>query len=269
MPNDGMPIDGTAPIYGALKARLQSGEACFGFWCHLFSNIATELLAEVGFDCALIDLEHGAGSYLDAIAQMQAMKAAGCTPLLRVPSNEPVSIKRALDAGAAGLMIPSISSAEEARAAVAACFYPPKGMRGAAPGIIRATDYGLRAADYVAGIDEKLLTVLQIETVAGVEAIDDIAAVEGVDVLFVGPMDLSADAGHFGRTDHPEVLALIERVEQAAQRHGKALGSIIVPGRSAEQLLANGHRLILGHSDLDFLRQGATDALAMLRGLAR
>jgi 4-hydroxy-2-oxoheptanedioate aldolase len=263
-----MPTSGTAPIYGRLKQRLRSGEACFGFWCHLFSGMASELLAEVGFDCTLIDLEHGAGSYLDAVAQMQAVKGAGCTPLIRVPSNEPVAIKRALDIGAAGIMVPAVSTVAEAEAAVAACRYPPKGIRGAAPGIVRATDYGLKAADYVAEINEKLLVILQIETVRGVENIDAIAAVEGVDVLFVGPMDLSADAGHFGRTEHPEVQALIERVEAAAAQHGRALGSIIVPGRSAEQLLAKGHRLILGHSDLDFLRVGATEALAHLRGLA-
>ncbi len=263
-----MSSPGTAPIYGRLKQRLQAGEACFGFWCHLFSGIASELLAEVGFDCALIDLEHGAGSYLDAIAQMQAIKGAGCTPLIRVPSNEPVAVKRALDAGAAGIMIPAVSTRAEAEAAVAACRYPPQGIRGAAPGIIRATEFGLRAADYVERINEDLLVILQIETVRGVENIDAIASVAGVDVLFVGPMDLSADAGHFGKTDHPEVQALIERIEAAGARHGRALGSIIVPGRSAEALLAKGHRLILGHSDLDFLRDGATAALRHLRGLA-
>jgi 4-hydroxy-2-oxoheptanedioate aldolase len=263
-----MQADGSLPTYGTLKERLRSGEACFGFWAHLYSPLASELLAAAGFDCVMIDLEHGGGSYLDAISQMQAVKGHACTPLLRVPWNDPVEIKRALDAGAMGVMVPAVSSAEEAKAAVAACKYPPLGMRGAAPGVIRAADYGLKAGDYLREIDAKVLTILQIETVRGVEAIDEICAVEGVDMVFVGPMDLSADAGRIGQTDHAEVQALIERVEQAAPKRGVALGSIVFPGRTVPQLLDRGHRLILSHSDLDFLREGARTALAEMRAAA-
>ncbi|WP_375596004.1 aldolase/citrate lyase family protein [Algihabitans albus] len=254
--------------YGDLKARLVAGQPCFGFWSQLSASMATEILAEAGFDCVMVDLEHGAGSYRDAVAQFQAVKGTACTPLLRVPWNDPVEIKRALDSGAAGVMIPAVSSPEEAAAAVAACKYPPEGLRGAAPGIVRATAFGLQTDDYLATINEKLLVIAQIETLRGVEAIEEIAAVPGVDVLFIGPMDLSADAGLLGQTEHPDVQALIERVETAAVAAGRVLGSIVFPGRSAAQLLARGHRLILGHSDVEFVRNGAVAALADLRKLS-
>jgi 2-keto-3-deoxy-L-rhamnonate aldolase RhmA len=254
--------------YGALKTRLSAGEVAFAFWSHLVSPSACELLAQAGFDAVLIDMEHGSGSYTEAIAQMRAVQGAGCTSLLRVPWNDPVEIKRALDAGAAGIMVPAVSSAAEARAAVSACRYPPRGTRGAAPGVIRASGYGRQAADYARTIDEALLVIVQIETVAGVEAVDEIAAVDGVDMLFAGPMDLSGDAGLLGEFEHPEVVAMIERIEEAAGRHGRLLGSIVFPGRDVASLLSRGCRLIVSHSDLDFLREGARKALATMHGLA-
>ncbi|WP_119165761.1 HpcH/HpaI aldolase family protein [Algihabitans albus] len=256
------------PPYGDLKARLIAGEPCFGVWCELYASMATEILAEAGFDCLLVDLEHGSGSYRDAVSQLQAIKGTGCTPLIRVPWNDPVAIKRTLDIGAAGVMIPAISSPEEAEAAVAACKYPPEGFRGAAPGIVRATAFGLKADDYLAGINDKLLIVAQIETQRGVEAVEEIASVEGLDLLFIGPMDLSADIGLLGQTEHPKVQALIERVETATLEAGRALGSIVFPGRSASDLLARGHRLIVGQSDVDFIRNGALAALAEARKLS-
>ncbi len=256
------------PPYGDLKTRLRAGEPCFGFWCQLFAPMASELLAGAGFDCVMIDLEHGAGSYRDAVAQMQAVKGSACTPLLRVPWNDAVEIKRALDIGAAGVMVPAVSSAAEAEAAVAACKYPPAGVRGAAPAVVRASDYGLRTADYLAEINQQVLVIAQIETVRGVEAIEEIAAVDGLDLLFIGPMDLSADAGHLGETEHPEVRALIERVERAALQAGRLLGSIVFPGAPAAALLERGHRLILAHSDVELLRDSARAGVAEMRGLA-
>ncbi|WP_421709877.1 HpcH/HpaI aldolase family protein [Algihabitans sp.] len=254
--------------YGDLKARLAAGLPCFGVWCQLYASMASEILAEAGFDCLMVDLEHGAGSYSDAVAQFQAIKGTGCAPLVRVPWNDPVAIKRTLDIGAAGIMIPALSTPEEAVAAVAACKYPPEGVRGAAPGIVRATTFGLGAEDYLAGINEKLLTIGQIETRRGVEAVEEIASVEGLDLLFIGPMDLSADVGLLGQTEHPKVQELIERVETAALAAGKMLGSIVFPGRSAKQLLKRGHRLVIGHADVDFIRDGALAALTELRGLS-
>ena len=228
-----------------LKERLQAGRPAIGCWLHLFSNTAAEIMAQAGYDFAMIDMEHGPGDPMDAIALMQAIKGHDCTPLARVPSNDPVAIKRTLDAGVKGVMIPAVNSAEEAKAAVAACRYPPEGIRGVAPVIVRAADYGANWRDYARSANASLLVICQIESGPAVAAVERIAAVEGVDLLFVGPFDLSANLGFLGQPDHPEVLAKIAHVERAAKAAGKLLGAIPTPDRSLEQLLEAGYDLIL------------------------
>ncbi len=202
-----------------LKKRMSTQGAQFGCWLEMFSPIAAEVVSQAGYDFVLIDLEHGPGSYLDAISLMQAIQGRDCAPLMRVPSNDEVALKRALDTGVAGVMVPAVNTAAEAEAAVAACHYPPRGRRGMAAAIVRGADYGLRTAEYIecAGA---LLVMCQIESAEAVENVTAVAAVEGVDMLFVGPFDLSAGVGHVGQPDHPEVCALIARVEAAAQAAG-------------------------------------------------
>ncbi|MDJ0609150.1 MAG: aldolase/citrate lyase family protein [Kiloniellales bacterium] len=250
----------------SLKARIAGGEPAIGCWLHLFSPIAAEVVAQAGYDCVMIDLEHGPGSLMDAVALMRAVQGR-CAPLLRVPSNDPVAIKRVLDTGVAGLMVPAVDTAGEAEAVVTACRYPPEGRRGMAPTIVRASDYGARG-DYIDKVDEETLVICQIETGRAVDEAEKIAAVPGVDLLFVGPYDLSADLGYTGQPDHPAVTERIEATERAAKSAGKRLGGIPTPGRPAAQLFAAGYDLVLADFDLLMLRDAARSSVESLRAAA-
>jgi len=250
---------------GSLKARLNSGDRAIGCWLHLLSPTAAEIISQAGYDCVMIDLEHGAATYRDAISLMQAVQGRDCAPLLRVPANDPVEIKRALDTGISGIMIPSVNSKAEATAAVKACRYPPLGSRGMAPTLVRAAGYGVDWRGYVERANDQLLVICQIETGPAVDAVAEIAAVEGVDMLFLGPFDLSASLGHLGAPDHPEVLARIAVVEQATKAAGVRLGGIPTPERTAEVLFAAGYDLVLADFDVLMLRDAARASVARLR----
>jgi len=249
----------------SLKAQIRAGLAANGFWVELFSPTAAETMAAAGYDCAMIDLEHGAGDVGDTIAVMRAMQGSGCTPLVRVPANDPAWIKRVLDAGAQGVMIPAVDSAAEAEAAVAACHYPPRGFRGMAAPIVRASGYGQDWRGYVSDIAESLLVICQIETREALANAPEISAVEGVDMIFIGPFDLSASLGHMGEPDHPDVRAAITAVEREAKAQGCLLGGIPTPDRSPKALYEAGYDLVLADIDLVFLRDGALASVAALQ----
>lgn len=248
-----------------MKQRIAERGPQFGCWLEMFSPIVAEVVAQAGYDFVLIDLEHGPGSYLDAIALMQAIQGRDCAPLMRVPSNDEVALKRALDIGVGGVMVPAVNTAAEAEAAVAGCHYPPRGRRGMAAAVVRGADYGLRAAEYIQNAGQELLVMCQIESAAAVENVAAIAGTEGVDMLFVGPFDLSANVGHVGEPDHPEVRAMIARVEAAAKAAGKLLGAIPTAERSTAELVAAGYDLIIVDADVLLLRDGARASLAKLR----
>jgi len=247
------------------KKRLLAGERCYGCWLHLCSPVAAEVLALAGYDAMIIDHEHGSGDLVGAIQIMQAMSAAPASPILRVPWNDPVALKRALDTGPEGVMIPSINSAEEARAAVAACRYPPDGMRGAAYGLVRASDYGMAADDYFTTVQDKLLIACQIETAEAVDAIPEIAAVDGVDMLFIGPIDLSGSIGKLGQFDDAAVIALRERAEDAIKASGKLLGGLAVPNLSIANMAVRGYDFVTAASDITLLRDAALAQLVEMR----
>lgn len=203
------------------RDRLHAGEVLTGIVVTLTSPQASEVLALAGYDWLWIDMEHGP---LDlATAQSLIMGAgADCTPVVRVPANDPVWLKRVLELGPAGVIVPHVDSVAEAEAAVRACHYPPRGDRSV--GIGRAQDYGLGLADYLATAHERVCVMPQIEHVDAVEDIDAILAVEGVDCAVVGPFDLSMSMGHPGEFDHPEVVSAIRCVAQACGRAGKPAG---------------------------------------------
>ncbi|HLW27044.1 MAG TPA: aldolase/citrate lyase family protein [Kiloniellales bacterium] len=249
-----------------LKLRMKAGQGALGVWLELGSPTVAELLAEVGYDFAILDMEHGPHSVGECVSMMQAMRGTPCVPVVRVPWNDHAVIKRVLDAGARGIMVPSVNDAAEAEAVVAACRYPPRGRRGIAAGVARATRYGLQLDDYLRRFEEEeLLVICQIETVQAVNNIESIAAVEGVDVLFIGPNDLAADAGYFNRMDAPEVEDLVARVEEACERAGRLLGGIANPGRSLAQLKQKGYRMMLQDADTALLRDAALASLARQR----
>ncbi len=239
------------------KERLKGGRPALGCLANMASPIAAEILAHAGYDGVMVDLEHGFGGIANAIHQMQAIEAAGAAPLMRVPDNDPVHLKRALDAGPHGVMVPMVSSADEARAAVAACRYPPEGVRGVGHPVARASGYGVHVEDYLGRFADDFLLICQIETLAGVENVDSIAAQDGVDMLFVGPLDLAASAGHFNDPDHRQVDALLMRVLAAAKDAGKLSGVLATAGRPAPSLFERGFDLVLDSVDIALLREAA------------
>lgn len=248
-----------------LKARLEGGTPAIGVWSLLPSPGAAEILAGAGYDAVMIDLEHGPAGFAEATELVRAVEGRGAAALMRVPANDPVHLKRALDTGIEGVMVPQVSSRAEAEAAVAGCRYPPAGHRGMAATVVRASGYGARWRPYIGEADARLLRICQIETPDAVAAVADIAAVDGVDMLFVGPFDLSANLGYPGEPDHPEVAAAVRRVEQAAKAAGKHLGGITTPQRDAAALLAAGYDFLIPDADVVLLRGAAEGSVAAFR----
>lgn len=236
-----------------------------GCWIFSGSTVAAEIIGRAGYDCIMLDTEHGPGGPQDVLGLLQVLEGIAPPVLVRVPWNDPVEIKRVLDLGVMGIMLPNVSSGAEATAAVEACRYPPAGQRGMAPGVIRATGYGAQAAEYLRNVNERMFVICQIESARALDNLDDILAVDGVDMLFIGPSDLSGSLGYPGEVDHPEVLRRIAEVEAGTKAAGKKLGAIVTPARSVTDLRAAGYDLILADSDLEFLRLGAQASLERLR----
>lgn len=249
-----------------LKETVRAGRKALGLWVNLASAMATEIVAQAGYDFLILDNEHSAGSLGDVLYQLQALSATPTTAVLRVPWNDPVYLKRALDLGVEAVMIPMIETEEEAKRAVAACRYPPQGFRGAAFTIARGADYGA-VADYVQTAAERLLIMAQIESKKGVDNIDAIAAVEGIDLIFVGPNDLSGSLGKLGRFDDAEVMAQIARAEAGIRRAGKPMGTVPHGKRGLAELYRDGYSIVAASSDITLLRDGARVEVAAFRRL--
>jgi 2-keto-3-deoxy-L-rhamnonate aldolase RhmA len=248
-----------------LKIKLLNRERVLGCFLLTDSSDNAEVLANAGFDFLLIDHEHGSGNRGDAVAQMRAMKGTPTTSMLRVPSLDPGYIKRVLDAGVQCILCPMIESASSAKAVVEACWFPPRGARGAG-GATRASIYGY-AADAADRVQDELLIAVQIESVIGIEHIDEIAAVAGIDLLLLGPRDLSASIGKLGRFEDPEVLAIVAKAEAAILGSGKLLGSVVYPGQTPVQMFERGYDLLIAGSDIGFLVEGARRAVSASRGV--
>jgi 4-hydroxy-2-oxoheptanedioate aldolase len=247
-----------------LKRKLREGRACFGAWMLSGSADMAEVLAYAGLDFLLLDHEHGQGSIDDAIAQLRAIKGSDCVGVLRVPSNDPVYIKRALDAGVGGIMVPNVASADEARRVVDACRYAPAGIRGAFGGM-RAMKYGFNPGYYEKSFDN-LLVVVQVESARAIDAIPEIAKVDGIDVMFIGPRDLSATLGKLNQFDDPLVRGQIDRAAAAILGSGKLLGSTATSGKVAKEMAARGYRFIIPGSDVTLLGLGVRTTLADAKG---
>lgn len=240
-----------------IKARLQSGPPVLCCLANMGSPVAAEIVGLCGYDAVMIDMEHGIGDYASAVAQLQALAGTPAAALVRVAENTPVNLKRILDAGPQAVMVPMISTRAEAEVAVAACRYPPRGIRGVAHSIARASGYGTDLRHYIARAETELLVICQIENRAGVKNASAIAKTDGVDMIFLGPMDLSASAGHFNDPDHPEVERLVSRVETAVRDAGKMLGGLATAGRPATELFERGYDLVIDAVDIALLRDAA------------
>jgi 4-hydroxy-2-oxoheptanedioate aldolase len=237
------------------KHAIHSGQKQIGLWSHLCSHISTEILAHCGFDWMVLDMEHSPNELPDILSQLQAMNGGSATPVVRVPWNDAVTFKRLLDIGVQSFLVPYVQSAEEARNAVAATRYPPHGVRGYA-GAPRASGYG-RVKDYAHRCAEELCLLLQIETVEGLKNLEAIAAVEGVDGIFIGPGDLSAALGHLGNPKHPDVLKTIDEAIARIRACGKAPGILTGDETLARHYVQQGCLFVAVGADQNLLRDSA------------
>ena len=243
----------------AFKAALARGELQIGLWSSLCGNIPAEIISRSGFDWIVIDTEHSPNEPPDVLAQLQAMQTGTAMPVVRPAWNDPVLIKRLLDIGTMAVLVPFVQNADDAKKAVAACRYPPAGIRGITMSG-RGSHYG-RVPDYVKRADGQICVLVQIETGEALRELDAIASVEGVDGVFIGPADLSASLGHIGNPGHPEVQAAIRDAVQRLTALGKPAG-ILTPSEADERRYIEwGYRFVAVGSDLGILVKGA-DALA-------
>ncbi|HEY1230701.1 MAG TPA: aldolase/citrate lyase family protein [Ramlibacter sp.] len=246
-----------------LLARLRAGHACTGAWLFLGSPNVTELLGGVGFDALIIDHEHTPGGIETAVEQIRAVRCAGdSTVLARVGGNDRAAIKLLLDAGVEGLLLPDVRSVDEARQFVAACRYPPAGNRGAHFTVSRAAHWGRDGERYLRDIDRELLLAAMVESATAVGCIDALGAVDGLDMLFLGPLDLSASVDRMARYDDPVVAALLRQAETGIPAAACLLGGALVPGDSAGAAFERGYRFVTVGSDVGMLRSGALASLA-------
>lgn len=245
-----------------LRERLAAGEPAYGGWCQIPSPFVAELLAQEGFDYICVDLQHGLIDFDALWPMLQALRWSEITPLVRVPFNHTPWPGKALDAGAEGVIIPMVSSSEDAERAVAACRYAPAGVRSFGP--VRA---GMGLGDDPAHVDREVLCFVMIETEAGVEHADEVCSTAGVDGVYLGPADLAVSMGvplaeMFTARAHTDA---IETVRQACSRHGLVPGIHVGSGAQAHELVAAGFRLCTVGTDTAFLRGAASRELAAAR----
>lgn len=248
-------------MVNTLKQKLLRGESTLGSWVTIPSPDISEALSTLPLDWLLFDLEHAPLTEQTAQVLMQAMRGDLVTPMVRVAWNDQVLLKRALDIGAHGVVIPMVNNAVDAEKAVRACKYPPKGIRGCGPK--RPWIYDKR---YLETADDEILVLVQIESVEAVANVDRILSVEGIDGVFVGPMDLSFSMGLRGSMDNPEFQSSIDTVLKAAKSHKKISGIWMGAGKSISERIAEGWQFISIGIDLSLLIAGAQSALNAARG---
>lgn len=243
----------------AFKAALARGELQIGLWSSLCSPIVAELIGHSGFDWILVDTEHSPNEPPAVLAQLQALQAGTATPIVRPAWNDPVLLKRLLDIGTQAVLVPFVQNAEEAAKAVAACRYPPAGIRGITVSG-RGSRYG-RVPDYLKRADAEICVLVQVETGEALAQLEAIASVDGVDGVFIGPADLSASLGHIGNPGHPEVQAAIKDAVERLTALGKPAGILTPSEADARRYIEWGYRFVAVGSDLGLLTKHA-DALA-------
>ncbi len=246
-----------------LKERLKAGRAAIGCWVSIPDPAVMEILAELGPDWLMIDTEHGPADDATVENLLRAAKGTAVVPLVRVAANDAALIKKALDRGARGVLVPLVSSPEEAERAVQACRYPPLGIRGVAGS--RANRYGLDLSEYFERWNEDVLVGCQVETAPALERVEAIAGVPGVDLLFVGPNDLSAALGCFRQFSHPDYQKALQRVVQAARAAGVAAGYMASGPEEARLRIEQGFQFVSLSSDARLLQAAARRAFEAVR----
>lgn len=249
----------------SLKAKLRAGEPTIGSWITLGHSAVAEIMARAGFDWLVIDMEHSAIELRDAQEMMQAIDLAGVPPIVRLTSNDADLIKRVMDAGAHGVMVPAVNSAADAERAVKAVYYPPRGARGV--GLARAQGYGATFAAYREWLEKEAVVIAMIEHIDAVNAIDAIFAVAGIDGYMIGPYDLSSSLGVPGDFGNAKMVDAIHRIREAGKAHEMA-GGIHVVDPDFEQLklrLKEGFSFIGYGMDIRILDVFCRDQMAAIR----
>ena len=242
--------------------RLRQNDLLIGTMITLPSPEIAEMVSSCGFDWLFMDGEHGNLSTLDWQRMLQAV-AGRSAAIIRVASNSEREIKKVLDIGADGIIAPQVNSAEQARHVVACCKYPPRGIRGV--GLARAQGYGSYFSDYVENANDSTAVIIQAEHIDAVESIDEIVQVDGIDAVFIGPYDLSASMGLMGQVNHPDVVSAIDRVGQACQQRGIALGYFATTAEPVQPYIDKGYHLICAGVDAGFVISGAEQVIKTLR----
>jgi 2-dehydro-3-deoxyglucarate aldolase/4-hydroxy-2-oxoheptanedioate aldolase len=249
-----------------VKARLKAGDKTAGAFLQLTSNISAEIMARAGFDWLMIDMEHAPGDYANLLLQQQAMQGTGVIPFVRAAANDAVAIKKILDTGTQGVLIPHVNNRAEAEHAVAACKYPPLGIRGAA-GSPRAAGYGQNVQQYLAQANDDIAVVVAVETPEAVDNIDAIVEVPDLDGIFIGPMDLATSMGFPGEPGRPEVKQAIECIEAAVLASDKFLGTVTSHWEQAERLYQRGYQWLVLMQDTTALAAMGAEVMARFHQL--
>ncbi|HEY1846045.1 MAG TPA: aldolase/citrate lyase family protein [Buttiauxella sp.] len=248
----------------ALKTAWRQQQATINGWLAIPSSYSAEIAGHQGYDSVTVDMQHGMIDFASALTMLQAISATPATPLARVNSNDAAQIMRLLDAGAWGIICPMVSTPEQARQFVAACRYPPLGNRSFGPA--RALLYG--GKDYPQYANDEILTLAMIETREALENLDAILATDGLDGVFIGPNDLSLalTGSASAESQHPDMLAAVERVLARCRAHSKIAGIFCTSGKAAAQRLAEGFSFVTPANDVMQLGRAAREAIALARG---
>ena len=252
-----------------VKQRLAAGGHSFGTMVfEFFTPGMPQIMRAAGAEFALFDMEHSGAGIETIKAQMAASRGTGLIPMVRVPAAQYHFIARCLDMGAMGIMVPMVESAEQARQIVAATRYPPQGGRGAAFGVAHDDYEGGAVADKIRDAQARTMVITQIETARGAEAVEEIAAVDGVDVVWLGHFDLTNFMGIPGAFEDPRYLRAVEAISAAARRHGKTAGMMAGDERWARDYVARGYRMIAYGLDHLLFQQALSQGLRALREAA-
>ena len=238
-----------------LKDKLSTRDSVSGLWLTMGSAVVTEIVGDAGFDWVLIDLEHGLGGEHDALRMLQVLSGTSVASIVRVPSFNSDLIKCVLDFGASAIMAPMVDNQREASEFIRLLRYPPEGLRGLTSAS-RASDYGRNFSVYFQNANEKITGIVQVETAEAVESIDEIVAVPGVDVVFVGHSDLSLSLGCFGDFDNPLMRRAENKITQACVRHGKIAGMLLKSSMSIDDYRERGFSFFGLGSDVGCLKNG-------------
>jgi 2-dehydro-3-deoxyglucarate aldolase len=248
-----------------LKAKLAKDEQTLGCWVTLAHPLIPEILAPAGFDWLAVDMEHSSIDLGDLLPLIVSIEANGMVPLVRVGENNPNVIKRVMDAGAYGVIVPNVNTPQEAKAAVNAVKYPPTGTRGV--GLYRAQGFGRTFEDYKQWLEKESVVIVQIEHILAVDCIDEIFAVSGIDAFLIGPYDLSGSMDMPGALTHPKVEKAIAHVMAAARKYKIPAGyhSVAADPRAARQRMKQGFRFLGFSLDSIFLGTAAMNAVAEVK----